>query len=227
MNRTYALLAVALGTLTGAARQDAPKLTLKHAKAEPPEQLAGPVRKLLPGECEQVIDADGAVAAEVWFRDDIPSRATAEQVKNGLTYRELPDGVLLGAVRFPKPFVDYRKQEIPAGVYTLRFAVQPDVGDHTDTAPHPEFALLGPAADDATDEPLEAKALIKLSAKVTGGDHPAVMLLFPHAEKPHPPKLKPQKGGAVTLALHRTVLAGDAKAKLGFALTVSGYSKLR
>jgi hypothetical protein len=53
------------------------------------------------------------------------------------------------------------------------------------------------------------------------------MLLFPHREPPGAPKLKPQKGGAVTLALHRTVIAAEEKTQLGFALTVSGYSKLR
>jgi hypothetical protein len=53
------------------------------------------------------------------------------------------------------------------------------------------------------------------------------MLLFPHRDPPGGPALKLQKGGAVTLALHRTVVAGDMKTKLGFALTVSGHSKLR
>jgi hypothetical protein len=206
---------------------EAPKLALKHAKAEPPDALAEKVRKLLQAECEQVADADGNLVAEVWFRDSIPSRATADQVKNGLTYRELPEGVLLGAVRFSKPFVDFRKQDIPAGVYTLRFAIQPETGDHTGTAPHTEFALLSPAADDASDEPLEGKALQKLSAKTTGGDHPGVMLLFPNTDKPGEPRLKPQKDGVTTLELFRTVTAGDAQTKLGFALTVSGYSRLR
>ena len=139
----------------------------------------------------------------------------------------MPEGGLLGAVRFTRPFVDYRKQEIAAGVYTLRFLVQPDVGDHTDTAPHTEFVLLVPAADDTTADPLEPKTLVKLSVKSTGGDHPGVMLLFPHTEKPAAAKLKPQAGGAVSLALYRTIVAGDAKVMLGFALTIHGHSKLR
>lgn len=219
--------AVFAALLVAPAAADDPKLTLKHTKADPPEALAADVRKLLPGECEEMSGPDGGVVAEVWFRDEIPAKATEDQVKNGLTYRELPDGVLLGAVRFPKPFVDYRKQQIPIGVYTLRFAVQLETGDHAGTAPHADFALLAPAADDTTPEPLEGKALHKLSAKVTGGDHPGVMLLFPNYEKPGEPSLRPQKDGVVTLALHRTVVAGEAKSRLGFALTVSGWSKAR
>lgn len=216
-----------LVALLALAPAEGPKLGLKHLKADPPESVAGKVRKLLPGECEQVIDADGNAVAEIWFRDEIPTRATAEQAKNGLTYRELPDGVLLGAVRFPKPFVDYRKQEIAAGVYTIRFSVQPETGDHMGTAPHTEFALLCPAAADDTDEPLDGKALHKLSAKVTGGEHPGVMLLFPNNAKPSDPHLKTRDHGVVTLEMFRAVTAGDATVKLGFSLTVNGYSRLR
>jgi len=216
-----------LAVLLLAPAADGPALTLKHEKADPPAALAAPVRAVLPAGCERVGDADGAAVAEVWFRDEIPTRATEEQAKNGLTYRELPDGVLLGAVRFPKPFVDYRKQEIPAGVYTLRFAVQPETGDHAGTAPHAEFALLVPAAADPTADPVEGKALHKLSAKVTGGDHPGVMLLFPNYDKPAAPKLRAEKDDVIALALHRTVVAGGTKTGLGFALAVSGWSKTR
>ena len=73
----------------------------------------------------------------IWFRAEIPVKATEEQIKNGLTYHEIPEGTLVGALEFPTKFTDFRKQELPAGVYTLRFAVQPDIGDHTGTAPHP------------------------------------------------------------------------------------------
>ena len=48
---------------------------------------------------------------------------------------------------------------LPAGVYTLRFAIQPDIGDHTGTAPHPEFCLLCPADEDKTVEDIEKKKL--------------------------------------------------------------------
>ena len=59
-------------------------------------------------------------------------------------------------------------------MYTLRLAVQPDTGDHTDTAPHQDFALLVPAKADDTADALEVKAVVKLSLKATGGDHPGV-----------------------------------------------------
>ena len=48
----------------------------------------------------------------VWFRTEIPAKATEDQVKNGLTYREIPEGTLVGAIEFPAKFTDFRKQEL-------------------------------------------------------------------------------------------------------------------
>jgi hypothetical protein len=195
------------------------------AKADPPAELAEPVRKLLDRNAVSV--SDGNAVLTVWFRDAIPAKATAEQVKNGLTYREIPDGTLIGAVRFDRPFVDFRKQEVATGAYTLRFAVQPETGDHMGTAPHQEFVLLVPAAKDTTAEPLEPKSLFKASAAVTGGDHPGVLLLFPHTGKGAEPKIVDKGDGVKVLTVRRAVDADGEKTTLGFALTVAGHSKTR
>ena len=87
--------------------------------------------------------------------------------------------------------------------------------------------LLSPVADDKSLEPLEPKDLVKRSAKVTGGDHPAVMLLFPHFGKDADAKLVPKENGATCLQLMRPVKADDAKALIGFAIVVAGVSKSR
>jgi hypothetical protein len=194
-------------------------------KEDPPAELAEPVRKVL--DRDAVAVSDGTAVLTVWFRDVVPAKATAEQVKNGLTYREIPDGTLIGAVRFDRPFVDFRKQEIAAGVYTLRFAVQPETGDHMGTAPHQEFVLLVPAAKDTTADALEPKALFKVSAAVTGGDHPGVLLLFPHPGKDAGPKVADKADGVKVLTVRRPVDADGEKTTLGFALTVAGHSKAR
>src|SRR5204863_5251874 len=98
------------------------KLSAKVEKVEPPDALAEPVRKLLDEQALVVRDGDAEVMT-VWFRTEIPAKATEEQVKNGITYREIPEGELVGAIRFPAKFTDYRKHALAAGVYTLRFAV--------------------------------------------------------------------------------------------------------
>jgi hypothetical protein len=208
-----------LGLLIGA-----PAFTAKLEPVEPPAGLAEPVRKLLDPQALVVRNGD-AVVMRVWFRKEIPAKATEEQVKNGLTYREIPEGTLVGAVEFPEKFTDYRKQELPAGVYTLRFAVQPDIGDHTDTAPHPEFCLVCPADQDNSAEGIEKEKLIELSSKVNDGRHPAVLLLWPN-NGPDPGVKVLEKGNGVLVAtVRRAVVAGDQKTALGFAVTVAGVRK--
>jgi hypothetical protein len=201
-----------------------PKLSAKVEKVEVPAAVAEPVRKLLAAEA-LVVSRDDEVVMRVWFRSEIPAKATDEQVKNGLTYREIPETTVVGAVEFPRPFVDFRKQEIPAGAYTLRFAVQPDIGDHTGVAPHTEFCLLSPAATDKTADTMEVKALIEQSSKVLDGGHPAVLLLFPNGTKGDGPKVVSKGNGVCVVNVRRPVTAGDTKATLGFGITVAGVWK--
>jgi hypothetical protein len=206
-----------------AARPDEP-FAAKAEALDPPAALAEPVRAALAKDA-LVVRAGDAVVMRVWFRDPIPVKATAEQLKNGVTYREIPEGALVGAVEFPRAFTDFRKQEIAAGVYTLRFAVQPDIGDHTGTAPHPDFCLLSPAAKDRSADPIDKKDLIELSSTVNEGRHPAVLLLFPNFAKDAGPKVLAKGDGVWVATTRRAVQAGAEKATLGFAVTVAGQWK--
>jgi hypothetical protein len=201
-----------------------PKFTAKLEKVEPQAKLAEPVRKLL-DEQALVVRSGDDVVMRLWFRAAIPAKATEEQVKNGLTYREIPEGTLVGALEFPDEFTDYRKQKLPAGVYTLRFAIQPDIGDHTNTTPHPEFCLLCPAGEDKSTEDVEKMKLIELSSKVNEGRHPAVLLLWPHHTKDDAVKVLDKGDGVWVATTRRAVAAGELKTTLGFAVTVAGVRK--
>ncbi len=201
-----------------------PTVTAKLEKAEPPEELDPAVRELLDRQALVVRNGD-AVLMRVWFRAEIPAKATEEQVRNGITYREIPEGTLVGALEFPDKFTDYRKQELPAGVYTLRFAIQPDIGDHTDTSPHPEFCLICRAADDTSPELIDKKSLIARSSRVNEGRHPAVLLLWPNYDKDASVKVLDKGNGVRVAALKRPVVADGLKTTLGFAVTVAGVRK--
>jgi hypothetical protein len=224
MPRRIILVGLLLGV--SARADDAPAFKVTAEKKAVPATLAEPIKKLM-GESAYVVTDAGKPKLTVWFRAEVPSKATPEQVKNGLTYRELPEGTVLGVVQFDATIVDYRKQEIPAGVYTLRLAVQPDTGDHTGTAPFQDFAVLSRAADDTKGEDVELKALVAMSRKVLDSDHPSVMLLFPNKEKDDGPSVTAKDGGAWVLNVMRPVVAGCEKTALGFALTVHGHSKTR
>jgi hypothetical protein len=200
------------------------RFTAKVEKLSVPEKVAEPIRKFLDEEALVVRDGE-AVVMRIWFRREIPVKATEEQIKNGLTYHEIPEGTLVGVLEFPTKFTDFRKQELPAGVYTLRFAVQPDIGDHTGTAPHPEFCLICPAEDDKSVEEIEKKKLIEISSQVNEGRHPAVLLLWPNNGKDDGVKILDKGEGVLVATIKRRVAAGEIRAMLGFAVTVAGVRK--
>src|SRR5207302_10698796 len=94
--------AAALGALTASAlllRASASpsaqggKYSVKAVKAEPPKELKPDIAKLLSPEAIQLEGGSGAVCT-VWLRKDVPVDATAEQVQNGLTYREVAQTTL-------------------------------------------------------------------------------------------------------------------------------------
>ncbi|MBX9580438.1 MAG: hypothetical protein K2X87_09030 [Gemmataceae bacterium] len=192
----------------------------KYEAAEPPAAVAEAVRKTLAADALVVRRGDDVVM-RVWFRQTIPVKATEDQIANGLTYREIPEGELVGVIELPAAFTDFRRQKLPAGAYTLRFAVQPDVGDHAGTAPHPEFCLLTAAEKDVVPELVVKNELITRSNAVNDGKHPAVLLLFPYYGKDDGPAVA-GKGDGVWVANVRRPVAGEAKGTLGFGITVAG-----
>ena len=196
------------------------KYSIRSGSTVPPKELSEPVVKLLSQESIQLLDAKGEVLAELWLRKEIPAKAAAD-AKKGVTYRDLDETTLLGAIRFMQPWSDYRKQKIKSGVYTLRLGFQPMDGDHMGTAPYPEFCLLSPAAEDKKPEPMDAKALQEMSAKASMATHPAEMLLFPNDQ----PKDKPELAGKEMDTWVVNAKANTAaKAPLGLGLTLIGHS---
>jgi hypothetical protein len=211
---------LALGQMAVAA--PAPYTVKVVDKATPPKELGEPIQKVLGERAIQLFDSKGDLALELWFRADIPAKATEAQVKNGLTYREIAESTVFGAVRVAKQFIDFRKQKIKPGVYTLRLGFQPMDGDHMGTAPYSEFCLLSPAAEDKSADTLETKALQELSAKTTGS-HPGVMLLFP-SKGSGQPKIVDKGEGNWALELQQEASAAGKKTVLGIAITVAGAS---
>jgi len=222
MNAAFVLL-MAVASFTA----EPAKFTAKTEKADAPAALAEELRTTLDPQTIHVLNGDGTSHVRLWLRKDIPMRATAEQVKNGLSYREIPEGSFLGVVQFEKPFTDFRKQELPAGTYSMRFAVQPDTGDHKDTAPHQEFCVLIALEAEKSLETLELKELVKPSLKVTKNDHPAVLLMFPYYGKDERPAVVAKPGGVSVVQFRRSVIANMKSTTLGFSFVVDGVSSLR
>lgn len=221
ISRCFALAALLVAVPALAEEQ---KNTVKVAEAKPPMELKDGLASLLDHNSIQLADENGTVWATFWLRKTTPTTAEPEQIKNGLTYREIVPGTLVGAVKFTQPWSDFRKQQIPAGVYTLRLATQPMDGDHQGTAPYQDFCLLVPADKDTNPEPIEFRKLTELSANAPGGTHPGVMLLFPNNKPTDAPTLASMPGNIVLLNSVLKIDAGNTPAKLGFAFVVSGHT---
>jgi hypothetical protein len=202
------------------------KYTVKTAATAAPKELAEPIRRLLSDQAVQLVDEKGATLCEVWFRRELPVKATPAQIKSGLTYRDLEESTLFGAVRIDQPFSDYRKHKVKPGVYTLRLGFQPMDGDHMGTAPYSDFCLLIAANQDVKPDLLETKRLQEMSAKAIGGSHPGVFLLFPNEKPLDTPQLIEKENNHWVLMLKEPVTVDGQKvpAGLGIGLTLVGHT---
>lgn len=200
--------------------------TVKIDKAAPPADVPEAARKLLGEQSLHFYDAQGKLQADVWFRKEIPVKATEAQLKNGITYQEVPQTTLLGVVKVHEATTDYKKHTVKPGLYTMRLAYQPMDGDHMGTAPSNEFVILVPAAVDKGEETFKPEMLHKLGTRTSGTGHPAVWLLFPVGNKElnKAPAVSKKEGGHWVLTVTQPVDAGGKKGVLGIALTLIGVS---
>src|SRR5262245_41491288 len=150
--------------------------------APPAAALAPEVAALLAPSGYAVLQGERAVC-EIWLCKEWPIAADAKT--SGEIQYPLTPGQVFGALRFPRKSSDFRDQEIPAGVYVLRYAQQPVDGAHVGTFPTRDFCALLPAAKDRSAQVLDYKTLVATSKEATGTAHPAIR-----------PLLKPAAGEA-------------------------------
>jgi hypothetical protein len=220
---TVALILV----LAGSARAADP-YKLQTSTMSVPKEVAAPVAAQIGPQGAQLQDQAGDTVCNVWLCKEVSGGdATLTQAQNGLTYRELKEGSLLGVIQIVKKgFNDYRKQPINPGVYTLRLGFQPEDGDHMGTAPGNNFALLVPAANDKNPAPMaDHKAVSDASIKSTGTGHPGVLFLFPGKPSDAPVFEKNKTSeDHWTLNWKVDVLVDKKPFPLGISLTLVGKS---
>jgi len=200
------------------------KYSVKTAQTPIPTEIAGPIQKLLAPPSIQLLDPAGKTICEVWFCKEIPAEATPEQVKNGLTYREVKQSEVVGAIRFDQDWRDYRKQKVKAGTYTLRLGYQPMDGDHTGSSEFQDFLLVLDAGKDTKPDLMDAKHMIETSAKSIGTGHPGVFMLFPNSKPGEAPTLAAMPKNHWVLQTKEDVTVDGKKTgtSLGFGLTLVG-----
>jgi hypothetical protein len=143
----------------------------------PPSELAPAISQVLQLQGTKILSGGGTVVCEVWLIQKLPS-GTASSDQN-VTLGTVPQGALIGAIRFPSQGADRRGQAIKPGVYTLRYSLIPVNGDHQGAAPQRDFVLLTLASDDKDAGATPSfDALVVMSKKASGTPHPAVLSIW-------------------------------------------------
>jgi hypothetical protein len=204
-------MVAALMLTAATASAQAPTITTA-AVAVPPE-IAAPIAALIAPQVTTITTSTTKV--EMWWVTALPLRdgATAP------AWSEVAEGALVGALRIGSAWNDIRGHAIRPGVYTLRFALQPQNGDHMGISPNREFLLLAPAADDTSPAPAGYEGAVELAKKASRRSHPASLSIDP------PSASAPPLSATTNDLGHQVVIVGlptSAGAPLTFGLVVEG-----
>lgn len=142
----------------------------------PPSEVASSIAQALQAAGTKITN-NGAGYCEIWFRTSAP--AGPQSSEENVTLPSIPEGALVGVIRFDGNGSDRRGQTIKPGVYTLRYSIMPINGDHQGAAPQRDFLLMTPAADDRDlNAAPNFDALVAMSRKASGTPHPAVLSVW-------------------------------------------------
>jgi len=196
--------------------------TVQLESNPPPQALSAAVRDSLSPQALRVSGPGGNIC-EIWLRKSVPGVAAAQQL--GVIYPQIQEGTLVAAIQFSSDIKDYRRQQVHAGVYTLRYALSPVNGNHQGVAPQRDFLLAIPAAIDQDTAAVTAAQTIELSKKSTSTNHASVWLLAPG-----------DTGAAISVAVSHdsdsdfwivqfgvTIATGGASASVRMGLVVVGF----
>ncbi len=178
LNFRFVLAFVATSTMAMAE-----SYTVEPLSEGPPAALAEAIRLTLGSHGYRVVDGDGKPYVDLWLREGAPATAAPSGPSGALLFPVLTEGELLGALRYSAEGHDYRDQPLPTGIYTFRYGIQPENGDHLGVSPFRDFALLVGAAKDASAENLATGKLDAQSSEAAGSTHPAVLMLLAAPEQ--------------------------------------------
>lgn len=121
------------------------------------------------------VSLDDGAYCDIWLGNAVASGKTDQ---SGAVYTSLGESTLVGVITFAKATTDFRGQSVKAGSYTLRYALHPADGNHMGISPIRDFLVMLPVAMDPNPEAkFKFEELTKLSTKVSGTNHPAVLSL--------------------------------------------------
>jgi hypothetical protein len=216
--RSFAATALCLVLAGGAPGISAQELSARREVVALPDGIAPPVKEQLQNEA--MVVTRGTARIEFWWVRGLASKLPSASVP---AWSEVPDGALLGVMRTMEPLPDIRGVPIAPGVYTLRFALQPQNGDHLGASPYREFIVVGPAAADADPNPVGYEAAVKLGTKTQGRSHPATLSIDPPSSTEAAGSVITTEDGHSAIAIAVPFTSGGTQAgSLTFGLILVG-----
>ncbi len=217
-------LAWALILTTAATSLPATRTELTVSEAPPPQELAETIRSALQPTVIRLAE-EGKPLFEFWFRKEVP--LAEKPPLDAFALEAVSEATVLGAVKVHTEQYDFKDEEIPAGLYVLRFGIQPEDGDHLGTSPTRAFVLLIPAKQDPRlDLHFDHEQLMKASSTVNAAKHPSGLNLQPVTQPGSGfPRLAAHNGGehkVVYLRLPARVKGQKEPLALVFALVYEG-----
>lgn len=155
-----------------------------------PAEVPVAVREVLSDKAIRVNGPGGAIC-EIWLRKAVPAQKPSQQL--GVVYGEVPEGTLVGVARFMIEVKDYRQQPVKPGIYTLRYALLPQNGNHLGVSPNRDFLLASPVSTDQKPASLPFEEILTLSRGTVGTGHPSVWSLASSSEAASTPKMLHQE----------------------------------
>jgi hypothetical protein len=172
--RTAALLILA-GAVLWPSQTSGQVLVSKETLAAPTE-VAEPLRALLSPDA--VVVTVAGTRLEFWW---VKNLDLASSPSGAPSWTHVAEGAFVGALRLAQPRGDVRNFTMKPGVYTLRYALQPQNGDHVGISPYREFLIVGPATADKSPLPAGYDGAVALGKTTLNRAHPAALSLDPPA----------------------------------------------
>lgn len=164
---------------------------------------------------------DPTPVCELWIRKSVPAQAKKDT--EGVAYPNLAESTLIAVIHFPQAAADFRGHRIPAGFYTLRYAIMPNDGNHLGAAPNRDFLLVIPAESDTDPGTIvKPEALVTMSARTTSTKHPSPLSLAQTDSTPSNPAVFKDDQDHWIFSAAMKVNSGE---DLPFALVVKGTAQ--
>jgi hypothetical protein len=194
--------------LTGAAIEANGVTVATHTKPAPDEIAPAVKAVLAPGGATATV---GGTTIDFWWVKSLDA--------NGKDWTGVAEGAIVGAMKLSAQFKDIRGRNIKPGAYLLRFALQPQNGDHLGVSPYREFLVATPAAEDQSAAALGHDPTVELGAKTTNIAHPAVLSIDPPVAVEAPLSVVQNEAGHTAVVFEVPAAGGVLK----FGLVLVGH----